>query len=556
MFKSSLHCIGIGLVIVFGSSCVSVERYNKKREQPVAVRKLQKDINYVQRKLYKRHPDYDYYTPKPVLDAQFDSLRRTIDTPLTMNEFYVRISKVVANVHQGHMVMLPAARKENRERKKALKNMGPAPLSQFDYAWENNKLYVIKHRNEDKSIKNGWELLSINNVPVQFLYEKYFATLTSDGYNTTALPIIFAKRVPTFYSEELGPVDSAVFRFHTGDSIVDKVVLRKEKKESSKLKAAEDTLKLNTVLEMAVANTNTDSLKRVDAQKEKQEKALRALHGYDEAQGAYIRELKFMGTDSNVAYLRIRQFMEGPYQRSYKAIFDSIEAAGSKVLVIDLRNNPGGRAAEVVELFRYFSDTTFTTYTKAKVGNKTSLLSPGFYRASPKLLWPFLSVYYPFYAGHRFFTTHKGKDGYYYYTGMTGYKPKSPHENRFKGKVYILINGGSFSASCLFSSRMKTLPQVTFVGEETGGDFNGTVAGTLPTVTLPKTKIIWRMGLMHIRPINRTEVKGRGIQPDITIVEKAADLAAGRDKIMEWVMERVSAYSYTEEGPLDDTNFE
>jgi C-terminal processing protease CtpA/Prc len=43
-----------------------------------------------------------------------------------------------------------------------------------------------------------------------------------------------------------------------------------------------------------------------------------------------------------------------------------------------------------------------------------------------------------------------------------------------KEKIYVMINGGSFSASSLISSNLKT-PKVTFVGEETGGAFNGTV---------------------------------------------------------------------------------
>jgi hypothetical protein len=45
--------------------------------------------------------------------------------------------------------------------------------------------------------------------------------------------------------------------------------------------------------------------------------------------------------------------------------------------------------------------------------------------------------------------------------------------NAFKGKIYVMING-SFSASSLISSNLKT-PKVTFVGEETGGAFNGTM---------------------------------------------------------------------------------
>lgn len=520
------------------TGCVSVEQYNEKRAQPISVKKLQKDIDFVQKNLYARHPDYDYYTPKSVLDARFDSLRKAIDHPMTSNEFFVHISPVIASVRQGHMATLPAPRKVSRERKKYLKTMGASPLQQFDYQWEQEHLYVVKNKSEDSSIRKGWEVIAINGLGVRDIYTKYSRSFTSDGYNQTALPGFFARRVPTFYNEELGPLDSLSYTFKTksGDIVV-REIRRTGKKTAVKPAAADsaklvksDPLKPDTT---ALAQKEKEKLK---AQREKEEEHNKSLYGYDKSRKEYIRSLKFYGKDSTLAYLKIGQFGEGRFRKAYTKLFDSIYKAKSEVLVLDLRDNPGGRAMEITELYKYFADSAFKLYAPSKVSSKSSLLNAGFYNRMPKAIWPFFSIYYPFYAVHRFVNTTRHADGSYYYAGMSGNKWKQPHEHAFKGKVYLLINGGSFSAACLMASRLSVLPNVTIVGEETGGDFNGTVAGIMPILHLPNSNIIWRIGLMHVRPLNRTDVKGRGIFPDQAFSQPVSDIIADKDQAMDWIL--------------------
>lgn len=521
------------------SSCVSVERYNEKRAQPISVKKLQKDIDFVQKNLYARHPDYDYYTPKSVLDERFDSLRKAINRPMATNEFFVHISPVIASVHQGHMATMPAPRKVSRERKKYLKSKGAGPLQQFDYQWEADHLYIIKNKSEDSTIRKGWELLAINDLEVQDIYTKYARTFSSDGYNQTAMPGFFARRVPTFYNEELGPLDSLSYTFKTdkGDRIV-KEIRRAGKNPAAKTTVA-DSLK-HEVVKNDTAKTDTAVLaqkehEKLKAQKEKEEQSKKVLYGYDKTKKEYIRSLKFYG-DSTLAYLKIGQFGEGRYKKAYARLFDSIKNAGSEVLVLDLRDNPGGRAMEITELYKYFADSAFKIYAPSKVSSKASLLNAGFYSRMPKAIWPFFSIYYPFYAVHRFVNTKKYADGNYYYAGLNGNKWKEPHENAFTGKVYLLVNGGSFSAACLMASRLSVLPNVTIVGEETGGDFNGTVAGIMPILHLPHSNIIWRIGLMHVRPLNRTDVRGRGIFPDQVFNQSVQDIVAGKDRALDWIL--------------------
>ncbi|HTO17095.1 MAG TPA: S41 family peptidase [Edaphocola sp.] len=491
----------------------------------------------MQKKLYKKHPDYDYYTSKIQLDKSFDSLRNAIKQPMTSKEFYFLISPLIAQVHQAHMSTTPAFKKNNKERRKYLNKMGPSPLLNFDYIWIDNKLLVEKNNASDTMVKIGDQLISINGIEVQKIYDKYISTISSDGYNQTGLDFFFARKIPMFYRNELKDVDIANYTFKNEKGLYEKVFVRKLKNE--KVKPKVDTLKN---IEPSHPIKNKDSLARINNLKEKEleeaekkEERMKTVYGYDKKDKEYIRSLKFLDPDSNIAYFKIKSFSGGIYKKAYGEIFDSIENVGSNTLVLDLRDNVGGRAAEVGNLFGYFVDTNYKMFLPSKVSSKTSLLSPGMYKNTPKLLWPILSLYYPTYVFSRYFWTSKLEDGFYYYNGLKGIKFSYPQTPIFAGKIYLLVNGGTFSAASIIASRMSTLSNVTVLGEETGGDYNGTVAGVLPIYTLPNSKIKWRVGLMHIKPYNQRPLKGRGVMPEKYFKTSITDLKLKRDVILDWL---------------------
>ncbi len=138
-----------------------------------------------------------------------------------------------------------------------------------------------------------------------------------------------------------------------------------------------------------------------------------------------------------------------------------------------------------------------------------------------------------------FFTVHKDKNGKNIYATQT--KPQKVNKNSFKGKVYVLINGMSFSASSIISSNLKGSKRATFVGEETGGAYNGTVAGFMPLVKLPNSELKIRIGLMLIAPHYKTEINGRGIFPDVPITPTLQDRIKGNDPEMDWILNDIKS---------------
>lgn len=508
------------------ANCTSVEKYNHKLAQPISVAKLQKDINYTQRKLEKLYPNLYGYITKEHLDFKFDSIRKVVDKPMTSKEFYFVIAPVIASVRQGHMTMSPVQNKISKEDAKRYNKTGDGPLSQFLYEWENGKMYVVKNKSKNKSIQLGSEVVSVNGVTPQSVYEKYRKGITSDGFNTTYIRKGFSKRYTSYMTNEIGINDSLSFVFRFKDSLVKQVISRAklEKKVIPKISKSDSA---KVVVK-----------KPVDKEKLIQANRIKNIYGYSMLTNEYSKSLKFIQSDSSVAILKIKNFSDGKYYKAYNLIFDSIKKHNVKNLIIDLRDNPGGRVADAVNLYAHLTDKDFILLQPALVTSKTSLFKLGLFRNIPKISYPFAAVFYPFYMGFSYLRTTKNDFGKYQYKLVGSRKTKNA-SNYYNGKIYVLINGGSFSASCIVSASLKSNPNVTFVGEETGGAFNGTVAGIMPVVDLPNSKIPLRLGLMDIKTINQSEINGRGIFPDVEIIPTIKDKIAKKDPELEWVLKDI-----------------
>ncbi|QYS92512.1 hypothetical protein JJC04_08430 [Flavobacterium covae] len=112
-----------------------------------------------------------------------------------------------------------------------------------------------------------------------------------------------------------------------------------------------------------------------------------------------------------------------------------------------------------------------------------------------------------------------------------------PKDNNYQGKLYVLINGGSFSASSVISANLQNINRGIFLGEETGGAFNSTVAGTLPVLTLPYSKLKFRVGMMEIGVVKKSAIKGRGVMPQVTIISKKEDYQNNWDAELQWILQ-------------------
>lgn len=518
------------LLLLIGS-CNSIKKHNSQVNKKISPEKLKKDVDYAYKNLKKLHPALYWYVSKEQLDYKFDSLKTTISKPLTSFEFYSKITPVINEVRQGHLAIFPNSKMWSKKETQELAKKGIGPFSQFDFMVFNDKLYVEKNKSIDSTIAVGSEIVSIDSVSTEKLLKQYRKMITSDGYNTTFFDHQLPKKFSGFYVYENGIRDSLLYKFKFNDSIKEVWITRKKPTEEKEIKKDSIVKKLTKEEKKEIKLANQK--KQIHNSK----------NGYDPIEKEYQRTLNFIENDSSVAVLKIKSFSIGNYEPFYKEAFKRIKDNKSKYLILDLRDNPGGRLSEINLLYSFVADSTIAFADKSEVVSKTSFLKRDYFSGNlgSKVLQSFA---YPFYASFIYLKIKKDGDKYYYTTNENKIKPLK--ENHFEGKMYVLIDGGSFSASSIISSNLKGSKRAIFVGEETGGAYNGTVAGQMPIVELPNSKVKIRIGLMKIAPHYKTDEEGHGIRPDFEIIPTLQDKIEGNDPEMKWIMENISKSNQNE----------
>ncbi|MPS65407.1 MAG: peptidase S41 [Chryseobacterium sp.] len=496
------------LFVLILSSCSSVRKHNEQRSSCIPPEELKEDVDYAYAKIKEMHPKLYWYIPKKQLDYKFDSLKQTIDQPLTPLEFYFKLQPVIASIKEGHLSLRIPIKKFTKKELKSLENK-KGMFSRFEYYVTGEHLYIIENKDSIENIKPGTEILKINDVPVPVYLKKYKNLISSDGYNTTFQPYFLKDIFFNFYSAEFGFNDTAKI-----ETLYDKKI------KAYILKRAE--------------KSKTD----FEKDKEQKKKTLeRKVNDYVAFNGSYNRTFKFLAPDSSTAYIKVKSFSRTYSEKFYKETFAKIKNAKAKYLIIDIRNNYGGSLDEINNLYSYLASEPFTLIKRSQVTSKSSPLKTNYFRKSNALNYTFKSLLYPAFLVSQTMNTYK-KDSIVYYK-MKADRETQPQKDAFHGKVFVLINGGSFSASSIIAAKLKNDKLATLVGEETGGANDGTIAGFYSYQKLPHSKISLPIGLALVQPnISFTNTE-RGVIPDVTITENIQDILDKKDRQMEWVMKKI-----------------
>ena len=164
-------------------------------------------------------------------------------------------------------------------------------------------------------------------------------------------------------------------------------------------------------------------------------------------------------------------------------------------IVIDLRGNPGGVLTMIMGLAGHFMDAPVTLGVIKTRDSELNLVS------NPRRVTA---------------------------DGKSAVMP-------FSGRLAVLVDGGSYSASEIFSAGMQSVKRARVFGTRTAG-------GALPAVLerLPGGDVL-QYAIGDFTTAAGDRVEGRGVIPDETVTPTRADLLAGRDPVLEaalrWIKE-------------------
>jgi len=529
--KKLLVVIGL---FAFLMSCQSVKKHNEQITKLHPVERLHSDIDKLYAQLQRHHPRLYQYTPKTVLDFKFDSLKRAINKPVDSRTFYKQLAPVVAQVKQGHVSVGSVHKRFTKKERKQLKTK-TAEFYNLDFEFLEDKLWVKDYRGKDSTLV-GAEVVTINNESALELLETYKTRFSSDGYNKTLYNNLVSKGFLAFYQRDKGFVDSLSIAFKTKDSLFSKTFKRIDKLEkNTKDKKRADTTSIEKIKPKKLTEEEKAKNRIVKKKKRKDDKKF----GFIPKTKTYTRNFNFLGKDSTVAFMKIRSFSNRAYKKFYKESFTKLDTSKTKHLVIDLRDNLGGRIAEVDYLYSYLTEKDYVFLDPIEVNTRftltNSLLSNG--NSTPLKVIGALTLLDPITLISEYLKTKKVEDKIFY--KMKYNKSRKPKPLSYKGDIYVLTNGNSFSASSLISTHLKANNRATFVGEETGGAYNGCVAGLYRIFKLPNSKIHVRMGLMQLETTHKQKPDGYGIKPDVVILPNLTDRKLDIDTELEWILEDI-----------------
>ncbi len=514
------------LIISLLTNCKSTEKYNKQVSKLHSVEELHQDIDYAYKKLKKWHPNLYQYIKKEELDAAFNNLKSRIKSPKTTIEFYNEFAPIIAKIGQGHTALKVAHKWQT---KKDLKKRGNRenPFRILRFNTLNEKVFIQNNFGKDTTIIKGSELLKIEKETVQFIYNSSKNIVTGDGYNKTFLQKFPYKNIGMFYTNTHTLKDSLLLTLKYNDSIYKKYIYAYTKKEPTKKK------------DSIIAKKKLNKAERKIAKKKKKERQKwEQKYGYNKLTKENTLSLNFIKTkDSSktVAMMKIRSFSSGNHEKFYAESFKKIDSAKVDNLIIDIRDNLGGELFAIADLYSYLVTEDHYFISPSKMTKANSFSYPLFYGKSKLIKGLLLPITFPLAKTIQAIMVKK-INGEPHFVFKSAKLQKAKEEHNFNGKIYVLINASSFSASTVLSNKLQATKRAFFVGEETGGAYNSTVAGILVRIELPNSKNYIRSGLMVLDTPHKTTPDGYGIKPDKYIEVTTLN----QDEQLDWILNDIA----------------
>lgn len=497
-FQSFPHTIsffkkksGFLLLLLFGILLAGCGQVNSTHE-PNSVYKpaqLRDDFKIFRGALKDFHPGLNWYLPEEEMDSLFASVYSSLDTPHTELNYFTKLATLVSAVRCGHLRIRPSKSTEDQ--------IWGNTFFPLELRLVNKRAYCFQNYGNNTSfITPGNEVVKINGFAIDSLLELSNEKLSGDGFISTKKLKTFEKDFFIhFYPLHIGQPDSFAIEYIDGNG-------RNNKETMAALPLAE----INRAKRVTQKQRSSDNLR-----------------------------LEFI--DKATALLSVRSFNnwqrdneEVDFEEELQSLFLKLDSAKAQNLVIDLRNNGGGEDRFGLNLFSYFYDQPVVEFSKMQFRSKSSDYFK--YSDMSSLEWWFITSLY--------FDTHKVNDSTFLIAGERTLEPYGPSRPQFKGGVYILINGRSYSTTADFTALMKSYGLATFVGEETGGGYYGNTSWLPVNVALPHTQI--RMKVPTVR--YTTNVKpnvpfGRGTIPDYHLTPSIQDQLKGIDTELAFILELI-----------------
>jgi hypothetical protein len=491
----------IVILIIAGSflqGCVS-GRSSFNPQKKYSLHEVEKDYSVFQNVLQESHPGLYWYTSKDSMDYFFLLGASQLKDSMTEPEFRKILAYVTAKINCGHTSVRPS-----KYYSRYLDTFRTKTFPLGTKLWQDTMAVVINLNRRDSILKRGTVVKKINGQSVNLIVDSLFNYLSADGYNKTHKYQSLSNR------GSFGSLYTSIFGL-SEKYFVDYI----------------DSAGHTESVTIPVYNPSSDSSLRTLIRSFPPLPKL-TRRERKQMQLPQVRSLR-IDPANHTAFMDLNSFGRGFHlKKFFRQSFRSLRKNKIGYLVVDVRGNGGGSVINSTFISRFISDHRFkiadSLYAIAKKNHYGRYIQNNF--------WNRLFL---------FFFTRKKSDGHYHFGYYERHWFGSKKNNRFSGKTFVLMGGNSFSATTLFIDAINKQENVITVGEETGGGAYGNTAWLIPDVTLPHTRIRFRLPLFRLVVDKNIPKNGRGVQPEIEVDPSVGAIRRNADYKLDKVMELIRA---------------
>lgn len=452
---------------------------------------MQADLEKFKTALIKIHPGtYTHQSPEE-FEQMMNNLMFETSKPLEATAFYRIVLKMIANIHDGHTQAYTFGKLGA-----IVNNQKRFP---FHVHIRNERIY-IRENMSSQEIPEGSEILAINGDLSNDVISEILAHYSSDGKSYNGMlhwlggPYkSFYRLYPEIYGEQQSY--NLIYRNYTSKEVT--------------------TVKIDAI--------SKEIYEIRESERYPSKKADEEVFNFE------------INEKEKYAFLKISRFFkdgydepENTYPNFYKKCFKEISNKNIKNLIVDLRDNGGGKASNAAYLLQYFIDKPITPAKEIiTLGDDTYFL---------KITGDTLNLDNSFGLTPKEDTTFKVTKSEVL-RDLMSYNPIK--EYQYNGSLTVLINGGTASAASIAAGLLKEYTNASFVGEETYG-YAGISNGVRQiAIKGDNTETAIYLPLLHAEYVMNKQIQKRSVVPDYQVSNSIHDVIKNNDAVLEFVFKKL-----------------
>ncbi len=448
---------------------------------------LKEDFQVLYNALNEGHPGVYRYTTREEFRNIFDSLDAVISENWTELDFYRHCSKIISLIKCGHTGISLSDGYMNHLYSKAL--FFPLQLK-----FIGDKAYTLTCLDSLDYVPIGSEIISINQQNISIIKNNIYKMISSDANIQTAKYRKMDEDFPILYYLYISKIDSFQIEY---------------------IPLGRTTIVKNVLTGTPWRNISNYKKSYMSCQKE---------------------PVKYTINDSlNTGVMTIGSFIPSLIQKKFGDYYEFIDSTilvfnNFKIsnLIIDIRGNNGGDEEYVAYLLARLLDKPFRIYDRIDAPvNKYSFLD-----------YTNRGFFFNFFNSMSYIKD-KETNRYILKNKAGWHKLINPDNPHFNGKIYILIDGWTFSGASDFAAiaDYNGDEKITFIGEETGGAYYGNNSGDWLQLILPNSKIKISIPVrFYLLAVSDHQPKDRGVIPDFQVESTINDILQEIDKPMQFTL--------------------